>query len=178
MGKTKSSEKGHYELLYIIPNKYTEDEATGIDAKVQKIITDKEGEITYSENWGKKKMAHSIKGYNHGYYILHEFDLEGKYLIDVDKLFRMSSEVLRHQIVKTKKRTLEEIKKEKEVEKKTIEKEEKEKEEEEVKKEEVKVKVEKPKVSEEKPKEEDKKKVDLKDLDKKLDDILDSSDLL
>ncbi len=168
MGKTKSSERSHYELLYIIPNKYTEEEAKGIDEKVQKIITDHEGEVTYSENWGNKKMAYPIKGFNNGYYLLHEFDLWGKDLKEINDLLRMSSETLRHQIVRIPRRTPEEIVKEKEDQKKIVAKEEEEKQAEQEEKE---------KAKEEK-KENAKKKTDLKDLDKKLDDILDSNDLL
>lgn len=174
MSKVKKSGKSHYELLYIIPNKFTEEEAKGIDAKVQKTIAEHEGEITYSEDWGSKKMAYSIKGFNHGYYKLHEFDLSGDKLNIISNLFRLNSELLRHQIVKVAKRTPEQIKKEKEAQKKALltEKEEAQVEEKitEEKKTEEKI--------EEEKKESFKKKVDLKDLDKKLDDILDSSDLL
>lgn len=174
MAKVKSPEKTHYELLYIIPNKFTEDEAREIDKKVRKIITDNEGEVTYSEEWGKKKLAYLIKGFNHGYYNLLEFDLWGKDLKGVDTSLRMFSEVLRHQIVKGARRTEEEIKKEKEKSKELADK----------KKEET-----MPKESEKdfdligdakarERKRSSKKKATLKDLDKKLDDILKTDDLL
>lgn len=177
MGKTKSSEKSHYEILYIIPNKFTEEEAGGIDEKVKKTISDKGGNITYSENWGNKKMAYPIRGFNHGYYLLHEFDLEGDKLKEINDIFRMDAEILRHQIVKVKRRSPEEIAKEKEEQKKIVAKEEEEKEKAKEEKEKAEEQKEKAK-NKEKKEDEGKKKTDLKDLDKKLDDILDSSDLL
>ena len=57
MSKTKKSTKGHYELLFIVPNKFTEDETKQIIAKVDEIIIKSGGEITYREYWGKKKLA-------------------------------------------------------------------------------------------------------------------------
>ena len=99
-----------------------------------------------------------------GYYFLVEFDLESDKLKNVDKNLRMSSEILRHQIVAKTKRTAEEIKSEKEmVEKKMVEK-----------------KIAEDKAEEQKEEEAKKeaKKMDLKDLDEKLDKILDTDDLL
>ena len=174
MPKTKTSEMNHYEILYIISNKFTEDEASKIDKKVKKIVTDHEGEVTYSENWGKKKFAYPIKRFNHGYYLLFEFDLWGKDLSEIDNLLRMSSEVLRHQIIRKEKRSNEEIKKDK---KKSDELAKKDTEDEEIKED---VKKEPKLMGDEKKekKKTDKKKTDLKDLDKKLDDILSADDLL
>ena len=178
MSKTKSSGKIHYEMLYIIPNKFTEDEAKAIDEKVRKEITSAEGEITYSEDWGKKKLAYLIDSYNHGYYKLLEFDLLGKDLAKLDNTLRLSLDVLRHQIIRKKKLTLEEIaavKKQSEELAKTRKKQREGGEAPEEKK------AVAPAIPEAKPLEERKaakKKTDLKDLDKKLDDILDTDDLL
>ena len=54
MAKNKKSVTPHYELLYIISNKFTEEEIKPIIEKVSKVITDNKGEITYTEDWGKK----------------------------------------------------------------------------------------------------------------------------
>lgn len=177
MSKTKPSGPGHYEILFIVANKYTEEEAKNIVSKVEKIISDRGGQTTYSEYWGKKKLAYPINHFNHGYYALFEFDSDRKNLLAIDTDMRMSSEVLRHQIIKTIKRSEEEIKKQKEISE-NLSKEEKEiKEEKQQKKKESKEKREK----EEKitsAKKEEKKKLDLKDLDEKLEGILDTEDLL
>lgn len=183
MSKTKSSEKYHYEILYIIPNKFTEDEGKKINEKIEKMITDLEGEITYSENWGKKKFAYPIKNYNHGYYNLFEFDLWGKDLKELDNSLRMSSKVLRHQIIRAVKRTEEEIKKDKKKSEEMAKKEDGEVEtpstsSKQAKEEEKKETIVSKEIKREKEQDDKKKKTDLKDLDKKLDDILKTDDLL
>lgn len=180
MARNKSNVTPHYEMLYIISNKYTEEEIKPIMEKIAKTITDNEGEITFEESWGKKKLAYAIKHFNYGYYNLVEFNLPGKNLIEVDKIFRMSQEILRHQIITRPFRTPEEIEKEKADDKarrdsevEGIEEKETEKKETKIKKTETKKKekVEKPKTSKE-------EKVDLEKLDEKLDKILETDDLL
>jgi len=172
MAKNKKSEIPHYELLYIISNKFTEDELKPIMETVTKFIENNKGTITYTEEWGNKKMAYSIQHFKYGYYNLIEFDAEAKNLQEIDKQLRMSGDVLRHQIVTKEARTVEEIKEQKEKEEKIIAKQ----------KEQNNKETEKKEKKEEKPKEVKRKstkpKVNLNDLDEKLDKILDTNDLL
>jgi small subunit ribosomal protein S6 len=195
MSKTKDLGDNHYEILFIIPNNYTEDEAKTINTNTEKIIKKLGGEINYQEYWGKKKLAYEIKKNHYGYYSLMEFDLDGVNLAELDRLLRLSKEILRHQIIKKAKRSLKEIELEKERQAKSIQGEKNDKKEEikvgvkiekkEIKKEDNK-KVEK-KEEEKKPKEEKIDKVktkktedksELKDLDEKLEGILNAKDLI
>ena len=162
MAKNKKNEIPHYELLFIVSNKYTEDEVKPIVENVNKIIKDNDGVITYSEKWGKKKLAYPIEHFNYGYYSLVEFDVDGQAVEKINRQLRMSNEILRHTIVAKAVRTAEEIKAEK-VKAKAIMK---------------KAVKEKRKEKEEPIKEEAKPKVNLKDLDEKLDKILETDDLL
>jgi len=157
MSKAKTSQIPHYELLYIVSNKYSEEEIKPIIAKVNKLIVDNEGKITNSQEWGKKKLAYPIQHFNYGYYNLVEFDCGGEKLKKINKEMRIDSDILRFQIVTKKIKTEEEIKQEKRIsEKIAVQSLEKEKLE----------------------KEKTKGKVNLKDLDEKLDKILETDDLL
>jgi small subunit ribosomal protein S6 len=174
MSKTKKVGNNHYEMLFIIPNNFTEDEAKKIIQETEEIIKKTGGEITHQEYWGKKKLTYEIKKFNHGYYNLLEFDLVGEKLASLDRNFKLSKEILRHQIIKIKKRSHEEIEAEKIRQEKAIKKEDTT-----TKKPEVKEEKKEDKKVEEKPKTKiDSDKGDLKDLDEKLEGILDSSDLI
>lgn len=166
MSKTKKITEPHYELLYIISNEYSEDEVKPIVAKVNQLITEKGGEITHSEDWGKKRLAYPIKHFKYGYYNLVEFNLKGEEMTNVDRALRLMNEVLRHQIVVKKIKTEAEIAKEIEIKKKIAAKTAKE--------EETKNKQEKEAVEKKK----DSKKIGLEDLDEKLDKILETDDLI
>ncbi len=174
MSKTKSAEATHYEILFIIPNKFTDDEAKTVAAKVGKVITENGGQITHTEYWGKKKLAYEIKHNAYGYYGLFEFDLEGNLLAKVDQNLRLSADVLRHQIIVKKAKSAEDLAREQAIRTKIDSK-----------------KAEKEKKQEEKDKKASAStitpvstskvkdtRVDLKDLDEKLEGILNAKDLI
>ena len=143
--------------MYIVSNKFTEDEVKPIIAKVNKLIEQNSGVITYQVDWGKKKLAYPIKLLSYGYYNLVEFDLAGGDLGKLNQALTMDSDVIRHQIVAKRVKTEAEIKKEKEISDKISSK----------------------AIVKEKQEEEKKKgKVDLKELDERLDRILETDDLL
>lgn len=161
MAKTKKTDTPHYEMLFIISNKFSEDEVKPIVEKINALVVANEGAVTYSEDWGKKKLAYPIKGFTYGYYNYVEFDLAGANLAKVERNIRMMSEILRHQIIRREVRTIDMPAK--------------------VERPEVKDEKEKPvtKIVEEKIiKKSVKEKTDFKDLDEKLDKILETNDLL
>jgi small subunit ribosomal protein S6 len=118
MAKVKSSELPHYELLYLISNKYSEDEVKPIKTKVEQLITGNGGKITYQEDWGKKRLAYKIEQFGYGYYELVEFDLPGINLEKITNTLRLSKDILRSQVVKKHIRTEAEIKTDTEIAKK------------------------------------------------------------
>jgi len=146
----------HYELLYIIPAKYSEKELQPIIDRVTHLIKKNGGEFTKDDNLGKMKLAYPIKHVHQGYYILNEFNLRPINLKKIDDSLKLDSDILRHLIVKKKIKTQKEIEEEKLAEKRLLQEKEKE-----IKKEEIK---------EEAPVKG--KKISLEELDKKLDEIL------
>ncbi len=177
MSKVKSSDPPHYELLYLVSNKFSETEVKPIIEKVNSLITGNQGKITQSLELGKKRLAYAIKGFRFGYYNLVEFDMPGANLANVDHALRMMSEVLRQQIVLKQLKTEEQIKQDKRIAEKIAAK-----------------NLQAEKLAQEKntakspapnkpaaisgAKAADQDKVDLKDLDEKLDKILETDNLL
>jgi len=152
-----------YELVYLISNKFSEDELEPITSSVLKLIKDNKGIIITEEDWGKKKLAYPIEKFFNAYYRLVEFDLEGEKLGKLDKHLRLSDEIIRHLIVKKHVKTKEEIKQEEKIAKKIAQRQEKKEVEQEEKKEETK---------------KDKGKASMEELDQKLDKILDETENL
>lgn len=90
----------HYELLYIVPIKFTEEELKNVTGNVSGLIEKAGGKITKDENLGKKKLAYPIKGCRHGYYILSEMDMETSGLKQLNRDLGLAQEIIRYQIVK------------------------------------------------------------------------------
>lgn len=159
----------HYEMLYIVPISYSVDELKPVIDKIAKLIKEQDGEITLEDDLGKLKLAYPIKQQSHGHYQLFEFDLPKNNLKKLNDALSLANEILRFLIVKKKIKTAKQLAKEKKLQDKLAKKKEQAIEE-------IKAAKEEPK---EKPKEEKtKKKVSLEDLDKKLDEILDTEDMV
>ncbi|HNU81742.1 MAG TPA: 30S ribosomal protein S6 [bacterium] len=174
MSKSKASGPSSYEVLFIVANNYTEEEAKTIVSKVEAIISENGGNITYREFWGKKKLAYVIKQNHYGYYSLCEFNAKRETIAKLDRTLRLSHEVLRHQIISIKAVSDEERAKIKEKQEQSAVKNEK-KEEKTGKEKFQKVMTSK----NEKTEKNDSNKADLKDLDEKLEGILNNTqDLL
>ncbi len=89
----------HYELLYIVPVQYTVEELPVIVDKVKSILVEAGAEVTYEEDFGKRKLAYPIDKNHHGYYRVVEFNLAPSQLKKLDKNLTLAGEVLRHLIV-------------------------------------------------------------------------------
>lgn len=177
-----------YELLYIIPNKYSEVEVKEIHSKILELAKKNEFKITHEENLGIKKFAYPIKHSYYGYYLVIQFTLEEKAKLSLFKQkMAILPEVLRSQIVKYKElpQKVENIKtaspiKDVKVERKYAP--EKLKVEVEIEKKDAPIIVEAAKdekvedIEKQETEKEEKKKIDLNELDKKIDELLENVD--
>lgn len=159
----------HYEILYILPISLTPEETTPFVEKVATFIKDNGGEITKDDNLGKQKFAYPIKALTHGYYFLYEFDLPKAHLSKLNRSIQLMPEVVRYLIVKKRIKTEQDIADEKANEERLAKRKEKEIE---------KLKAEKEEVKEKPAKDKAKEKMSLEDLDKKLDEILDTDEIM
>lgn len=175
MSKTKKVTTGHYEVLFIIPNKFTEEESKEIVTKVEEVITKTGNEITFREYWGKKKLAYEIKHNSYGYYALAEFDADKQAVHAINQTLRLSTDVLRHQIVSKQVKSEADIARAKTIQVKIDAKRE-----EEAKANKKKEDNKEGKAKAEKSPKEEKKdsKENMKDLDQKLEGILSAKDLM
>ncbi|OGY49537.1 MAG: 30S ribosomal protein S6 [Candidatus Buchananbacteria bacterium RIFCSPHIGHO2_02_FULL_45_11b] len=140
----------HYELLYLVSAAYPEEDLAAIKEKVKDLIKKFEGQITFEDSFGKKKLAYPVKKAFHGYYLLYEFDLEGEKLKDLNNNLKLANEILRHIVVSKKPQSAQQR-----AEKKMAAKA---------------VQIAETQVVEDKEK--DKGKIKLEDLDQRLDEIL------
>ncbi len=89
-----------YELLYIVPAKFTEEELAPMIEKINELIKNQGGEIISTENLGKKKLAYQIKQIFRGYYIFNRFNLNPQNLKELNKNLQLDSNILRFLITK------------------------------------------------------------------------------
>lgn len=104
----------HYEMLYIIPVKYTVEELPKIQNNVKGILAEHNCQITYEEDLGKRKLAYPIGQVYHGYYFVMEFNMDPGNLSKLNTALRLDQELVRYLVVAKVLQTDEEKAKEKE----------------------------------------------------------------
>lgn len=96
----------HYELLYIIPAKYTEEEIKPIQDTLKKLVEDRGGETVFHGLIGRRKLTYPIKKMYHGYFVTHEFTMDPDVMTIVKEELRVHPEILRYQLVLRPARTV------------------------------------------------------------------------
>ena len=73
---------------------------TKAEDRVKKIISDNDGKIISTDNWGKRKLAYNIKGNEHAIYVFYAAELPGANVQKVENTLNITSEVIRFLITR------------------------------------------------------------------------------
>jgi len=88
-----------YELMYLLTPELPEDEMTAATERVSSLITNRGGEITKVDTWGRRRLAYPIRRHSDGYYTVLRFNLEPEQTVELERNLRLTEPVLRHIIV-------------------------------------------------------------------------------
>lgn len=90
-----------YELLYIIPATFTDDELGGVESNIKGLLEKYGASSIETKRLGKFRLTYPIKKVRYGHYILVNLMAEPISVIKLDEALRISKEVLRHLILRT-----------------------------------------------------------------------------
>lgn len=88
-----------YELLYIIPTTFTDEEAGEVETRVSGLISKVGASVESTTRLGKLRFAYPIKDQRHGYYVMVMISAEPSAVAKLDMQLRINPEVLRHLIL-------------------------------------------------------------------------------
>ncbi|TXK77735.1 30S ribosomal protein S6 [Paenibacillus sp. N3.4] len=88
-----------YELMYIIRTDIEQEVVQSTVEKFQGIISNGGGEISKHDLMGKRRLAYEIKKFRDGHYVLVHFNAEPAVVAELDRVLKISDEVIRHLIV-------------------------------------------------------------------------------
>lgn len=88
-----------YELLYIIPTTFTDEEAGEVETRVAGLIEKVGITADSTTRLGKLRFAYPIKKQRHGYYVMVMLSAEPSAVAKLDAQLRITPEVLRHLIL-------------------------------------------------------------------------------
>jgi small subunit ribosomal protein S6 len=89
-----------YELLYILPAKYTDAEIKGLAEKIGGIVTGAGGKIAETHDLGRRRLSYPIQHVRQGHYVLVHFEAETPVVGKLNETFRLSTDILRHLIIR------------------------------------------------------------------------------
>lgn len=87
-----------YELIYVLPAKYTEEEIKGIKGTITAELEKLGLAIGRNDEVGKIKLGYPMQHVRHGHYVLVVFEAEPSAIAKVTDYLRLNNEVLRHQV--------------------------------------------------------------------------------
>ncbi len=88
-----------YEVMYIIRTDIEQEQVQSTVEKFQNIITNGGGEITKHDLMGKRRLAYEIKKFRDGHYVLVQFTAEPAVVKELDRVLKISDEIIRFLIV-------------------------------------------------------------------------------
>ena len=92
----------HYEAMYIVDADTPDESLEPILEKYKKVVTDGGGEVSEAGKWekGRRQMAYEISKKREGMYLLMQFTSSSEVPKELDRIFRINDEVIRHLVVR------------------------------------------------------------------------------
>jgi len=88
-----------YEVMFIV--KPAEEEAlNNVVAKFENLLQANGATVEKVDRWGKRRLAYEVKEHAEGYYYLMFFSAEPKVIAELDRVMKITDEILKHMIIK------------------------------------------------------------------------------
>jgi small subunit ribosomal protein S6 len=87
-----------YEGAFILLSNLDEEVRIAEMEKIKNIITERQGTIDKVNEWGHRRLAYEIDKKREGYYIFVEFTAGSDAVNEVDRICKISDNVVRHMI--------------------------------------------------------------------------------
>jgi len=89
-----------YEAFYIVKPEFNDGDVQKIADRFKTVVEDKGGKVEAAAKWDKRKLAYEINGFKEGNYILMHFEAPAEVPAELNRLMRISDDVIRHRIYK------------------------------------------------------------------------------
>jgi small subunit ribosomal protein S6 len=90
-----------YELMVIHRYDMAEPDVRDAVAEIEKAITDRDGSVTATDFWGKRRFAYEIDHMSEGYYSVITFDGDVELQDTLHRSLALLDSVVRHKIIRT-----------------------------------------------------------------------------
>lgn len=94
------ADRRRYEVMLILDPRL-EDAAiqTALD-KYMSVVTERGGEVTKVDTWGRRKLTFEMNHLHEGYYVVADLQAEPTAMTELDRVLGLADETMRHKIVR------------------------------------------------------------------------------
>jgi small subunit ribosomal protein S6 len=85
----------NYEIGFVIDPEATEEDVKKVIDSVVEIVKKAGGNIENVDEWGRRRLAYSIRGHNEGIYTFITADVGGTVFSDIERRLKLSEKVMR-----------------------------------------------------------------------------------
>jgi len=89
-----------YEVVFVLRPDLDEEKSAAVLERFRGLIESHGGEILKLDKWGKRRLAYEVKDFREGVYIIVHMNAQSKVAAELDRVFKITDEVLRHIIVR------------------------------------------------------------------------------
>jgi small subunit ribosomal protein S6 len=89
----------NYEIMILLDSGLQEEVISALIEKIQQTITANQGKVIKVNQWGKRKLAYEIKGYQEAIYTIIDFELEPEHIADIEKSIKFDEKIIRYLLV-------------------------------------------------------------------------------
>lgn len=89
----------NYETIIIIDSSIEEASIKSATQKITDLIS-ANGKVESVEEWGNKKLAYPVKKHSEGYYVLVNFSSNPEFIDELERVYNITDEVLKHIVIK------------------------------------------------------------------------------
>jgi small subunit ribosomal protein S6 len=87
-----------YEAFYIVKPDITDSDIQKIAERFKGIVESHGGTVESAAKWDKRKLAYEVQGFKEGNYVLMNFEAPADLPAELNRLMRISDDVIRHRI--------------------------------------------------------------------------------
>jgi small subunit ribosomal protein S6 len=89
-----------YELGVIIPVSVQEADVKVVLGTIEGWIKEFGGEITKTDNWGRRRLAYPILDFREGYYIFFQMNFPTQRMGELEYNLKFSDQIIRHLVIR------------------------------------------------------------------------------
>jgi small subunit ribosomal protein S6 len=102
-----------YESAVLINAALEDEQIQSVIGRIKEILTSNDGEIKEIEDWGRKRLAYTIKKSKIGYYIIFRFYAYPEIISTLERFYKLEENILRYLTIKLSQSALDQIEKNK-----------------------------------------------------------------